>query len=90
MRRYWRDVLALSPVKFVFTPAVIYLLSLLVGMSGVGRDVTVILAFSPTAILAVVTSKLFDLDVHMAMAAFVMTTTLYLIFVLPVILLIFG
>lgn len=90
MRRYWRDVLALSPVKFAFTPAVIYLLSLLVGISGVGRDVTVILAFSPTAILAVVTSKLFDLDVHMAMAAFVMTTVLYLVFVLPVILLIFG
>ncbi len=90
MRRYWRDVLALGVVKFILTPAVILLLAHLVGMSGVGRDVVVVLAFSPTAIFAVVMSRLFDLDIHMAMAAFVGTTTLYLVIVLPVLMLIFG
>ena len=86
MRDYWKDVWDLLPLKFVFTPVVIYLLGRAVGLEGEVLATLVILAASPTAINAVITSKLHDLNVHLSMASFVLTTGTYLLLVFPAIL----
>ncbi len=87
MRRHWHDVLELLGIKFVATPLLVYILARAVGLSGSALSTVAILSCSPTAINAVVTSKLFSLNVHLAMAAFVLTTIVYLSVVFPLILL---
>jgi len=63
-----------------------YLAGRAVGLEGVHLHSLVVLAFAPTAINAVVAAKLHDLNVHVATAAFVLTTGVYLLVVFPVML----
>lgn len=87
MRAYWRDVIDLVPLKFVVTPLCIWAIAFYgLGMEGKQLWTVTLLACSPTAINAVVTSKLYKLNVHVATAAFVLTTTLYLAVIFPAVL----
>lgn len=86
MREHWRHVLDILPLKFVITPLLLYALGRAVGLRGEVLATLVIIAASPTAINAVITSKLHNLNVHVSMAAFVLTTGVYLVLVYPVIL----
>ncbi|MBS3762285.1 MAG: AEC family transporter [Planctomycetes bacterium] len=84
MSEYWRDILDIFPLKFVITPLVLYALGRSVGLEGVPLATVVVTAASPTAINAVITSKLFELNLHLAMTAFVLTTIVYLTVMFPI------
>jgi predicted permease len=57
-----------------------------VGFRGDLLAALTILAASPTAIMAVVAGRLYKLNVDLAMAAFVLSTAVYIVVVFPVIL----
>jgi len=90
MREHWRHVVDILPVKFVLTPLVIGMAGWAVGLEGTALYVVVLLSASPTAINAVVTAKIFDLNHHVAAAAFVLTTGFYLAIVFPLLLVLWG
>lgn len=85
MKKYWLPVADSLVIKFVITPAVMLCLSFLVGLQAEALFTVVILSSSPTAINAVFVSKLFKLNLQLAMAAFLLTTAAYLVLVFPVI-----
>ncbi len=86
MRRHWKSLLDLLPLKFVLTPLAMYGLGRLVGLEGEALRTVVVLGFAPTAINAVVAARLHDLNVHVATTAFVLTTGVYMVVVFPLIL----
>ena len=83
MRQYYRRVLNLIPIKFIITPVLTYYMGMLVLDDPTMRYSLLILASTPTAINAVVTAKIYKLNVPIAMAAFVITTTVYIAIVVP-------
>ncbi|MFW6060368.1 MAG: AEC family transporter [Phycisphaeraceae bacterium] len=90
MGEYWTDLLELSAIKFLITPAIIAALAWGVGLRGEMLATVVILAAAPTAVMAVVAGRLTRINLHLTLAAFVLTTIVYLVIVFPLILLIFG
>lgn len=87
MRQYVRDLPLMFLLKFLVTPALIYLLALAVGLSGAPLYTAVILAASPTAINAVVAVQIHKLNADLVMASFVLTTACYLALVVPLMIL---
>lgn len=83
MRQYWLGTLDLTLVKFVATPALTYLAGMLVLSDPVALNTLLLVASTPTAIFAVVAVKFYRLNIHVTMAAFVLTTTVYLLLVYP-------
>ena len=83
MRQYYRKILDLLPIKFIVNPAVAYILAKILINDPAVIDTILILSATPTAINAVITAKLHDLNVNIAMAAFVVTTTVFLLVVFP-------
>ncbi len=83
MRQYWLGIAEMNVVKFVLTPLLTYALASLVVSDPVALNTILITASTPTAILSVVTVKLHRLNVHITMAAFVLTTAVYLLLVYP-------
>lgn len=81
--QYWRSIIDLNVIKFIITPLGTYLLARLVLSDPVVLRSLVIVAATPTAINAVITVQLHHLNIHVAMAAFVLTTALYLLLVYP-------
>lgn len=84
MRQYWLGILDLNIIKFVITPALSYAIGMLVLSDPVAINTLLITASTPTAIFSVVAVKLYRLNVHITMAAFVLTTAVYLLVVYPV------
>lgn len=85
MRRYYWKIFDLIPIKFIVTPLIAYGLARLVISDQKVVNTLLILASTPTAINAVVIAKLHNLNVDIAMAAFVLTTAVHLLVVFPVI-----
>lgn len=83
MRQYYRRILDLIPIKFLITPVISYLLAKTVISDVVVLNTIVILASTPTAINAVVTAKINNLNVNIAMAAFAVTTAVFVMLVFP-------
>lgn len=83
MRQYWLGILDLNVIKFIITPALSYAIGMLVLSDPVAINTLLITASTPTAILSVVAVKLHRLNVHITMAAFVLTTAVYLLVVYP-------
>ncbi len=83
IRRYWLSLFDLSFIKFVVTPLLLYGLSHLLVESPEMRGTLLILAATPTAINAVVTARLYNLAVDLTVAAFLVTTILFLVLVYP-------
>ena len=90
MRKHWRHVVDILPIKFVLTPLIIGAAGWAVGLDGTALYVVVLLSASPTAINAVVTARIFDLNPHLAAAAFVLTTGFYLAVIFPLLLTLWG
>ena len=86
MRRYLRHVVDLVPLKFIVTPLVISLVAWAVGLEGTPLMAVVILSASPTALNAVITSRLYKLNVDMAMASLLITTTIFVAVAVPALL----
>lgn len=83
IKAYCRSMFDLSLIKFAAAPLLIYGLSHLVIDSAVMKNTLLILACSPSAVNAVVTARLYHLNVNIAVAAFIVTTLLFLGIVYP-------
>jgi predicted permease len=83
MRTCYTGILDLIPIKFIVTPIISYLLAMLVFTDEIARNTILILACMPTAINAVVAAKIHNLNLNIAMAAFVLTTVVFLLVEFP-------
>jgi len=86
MRKYYSRILDLIPIKFILTPVVAYLLASLVLTDKIIVNTIVVLAAMPTAINTVIAVQLHKLNVDIATAAFVLTTAVFIVIELPVLL----
>ena len=71
-------------LRFVLVPAVIWCTSRLVFTDPVLLGTLFVCAMAPTAINAVVTARLYKLNVDLAVASFILTTGIFLLFLFPV------
>lgn len=85
IKKYYVGILDHSPIKFIITPVLSYLIARQVFNDITVTHTVVILASTPTAINAVIAAKVHDLNVHISTASFVVTTVLFLVIVFPVI-----
>ncbi len=83
MKQYYKGMLDLIPIKFIITPAVAYALACLVIGDKTERNTLLILASTPTAISSVLAVKIYNLNINIATAAFVLTTAVFILAVYP-------
>jgi hypothetical protein len=86
MKGYWKSIWDIIGIKFILTPALLYLPARLLIRNDAILYAFLVLAASPTAINAVVTAKLNKLNVHVAMAAFILSTAVYVLVIFPALL----
>lgn len=86
MRQYYSQLLDLLPIKFILTPAAAYVIASFLLADATIVNTVVILAAMPTAINTVIAVQLHKLNVHIATAAFVFTTAVFIVAVLPALL----
>lgn len=90
MRRYVRPVSDLLAIRFVITPLACLALAMAIGMAGEEFGVVMILAFTPASVGAVILTRLYKLNIHIAAAAYVLTLIVYFAVIFPAILLVSG
>jgi len=73
----------LIPIKFIVTPLISYLVVCQLIQDPVLRQTVFLLSLMPTAINAVVTARLYGLNIHITAAAFILTTVAFLVAVYP-------
>jgi predicted permease len=83
MKPYYTSILGLLPIKFVITPLLAYLIAYFLFNDQIILDSILLLASAPVGINAIVTARLYNLNLPLAGAAFLLTTTLYLIVIYP-------
>ena len=83
MKQYYRIIWDLVPIKFIITPLISYLIAYPLFDDPVILYTILLLSATPTAINAVVTARLYGLNLHIAGAAFVLTTATFLFVVYP-------
>lgn len=81
---YYKPTLHLIPIKMIATPVVSYLLALQFTSNPVLLGSIIIMMATPCAINALVTARLYNLNVDLAMAPFITTTLLYIFIMYPV------
>ena len=79
--------LAVMPLKFLLSPLVAFLLGGALGMEGVHRQVLLLESMMPAAVNSTVVAQLFGLDADLTNSAFIITTIVFLLLVLPSVLL---
>ena len=82
-KHYLKYTLDLCAIRFFLVPAFVFFSSRLVFQDPVLLNTFVILATTPTAINAVLASKLYQLRTDLAVCSFILTTFLYLVVVFP-------
>lgn len=80
---YYSRVWDLSILRFIIVPAVIYFVSRFFFRYPTLLNTLFICAMAPTAINAVITAKLYRLNVNLAIASFIMTTAIFLLVLFP-------
>ena len=80
---YYSRVWDLAVLRFVIMPAVIYFVSRLVFTDTILLDTLFVCAMCPTAINAVLASRLYKLNVDLAVTSFIMTTAMFLLIIFP-------
>ncbi len=83
LRQYCRPTLNLIPIKLIVTPLLSYVLAVQFTADPVLLGSLVIIMSTPCAINALITARLYDLNVNMAMAPFITTTILYIFLLYP-------
>ena len=83
VRSYWRDAVEITVVKCVLTPLLILGLAGFFIHDAVAFRTVVLLAAQPAAVNSVIAMKLFRLNLHLAVAAFVLSTAVYLLGIFP-------
>jgi predicted permease len=84
MRKYYSKILDLIPIKLILTPVAAYMISSLLITNEIILNTIFILAAMPTAINTVIAVQIHKLNVNIAMAAFVLTTAVFIGIELPV------
>ena len=84
VRNYWRDAAEISLVKCVGTPLLTILPAGFLIHDEVALRTLVLLSAAPTAINAVIVMQLFGLNLHLSIAAFVISTVVFLLVAFPV------
>ena len=82
-KKHYHEIRDITMIKFVFTPLVIYGIARLVIHDEKMLNTLLVLACMPTAVNAVITSRIYHLNIHIAVAAFVLTTIVFLLIVYP-------
>ena len=90
MRKYWRNLLDLNVIKFVATPLLIYLIARPLFADPVVLNTVVVVAAMPVALTSVIAVRVHHLNIHLAMAAFILTTVVFLLLVCPLLFLLFA
>lgn len=80
---HYHELLDLSAIKFLATPLVIYLFSQFVIADEIMRNSLLILACCPAAVNAVIIARLYKLNINICVAAFIVTTGLFIFVVYP-------
>jgi predicted permease len=83
VRHYWRDALDITFIKCVITPVLIVAIAGLFIRETIAFRTLVLLAAQPTAVNAVIAMKLFGLNLHLSVGAFVLSTAVYLLIIFP-------
>lgn len=86
MKHYYHSILDLVPVKFFVTPLIGYLIASQLFNDPVVLGTILIAASTPAGINAVVLARLYDFNVHVAGAAFFLTTTIFIVLIYPALL----
>ena len=86
VRQYWKDAAEITVIKCVVTPLITLAIAGSFIEDRVAFRTLILLAAQPTAVNAVIAMKLFGLNLHLAVAAFVLSTAVYLILVFPALL----
>lgn len=84
IKKYYSSTFDLVPIKFIMTPLFSYIIAKMVFTDSIVINTIVILASTPTAINAVITAKIHNLNIHIATASFVVTTVLFLLVIYPI------
>ena len=84
MRNHWRDTWDMAVIKFILTPIIIAVFCTYFVDEELMRQTLLVLSFGPVAINAVIAVRLHRLNLHIVMANFVFTTTVYLTIIYPV------
>lgn len=84
LRQYCRATLNLIPIKMFLTPIVSYVLALAFTSDPILLGTLIIIMASPCAINALITERLYNLNVNLAMAPFITTTLLYIFILYPI------
>ena len=82
-RYYYSRVWDLSILRFVVMPSFIWLTSQILFSDPILIDTLLICSMAPTAINAVLASRLYKLNVNLAITSFIMTTGLFLLLIFP-------
>lgn len=95
LKNYMNLYFPLAAVKFVLTPAVAFLLIGLLALTGrnltgLVRNVILVLSVAPSAVAMVTISNVFDLDGPLASALWVVTTAIFAVIVVPMLFLLFA
>lgn len=83
IRHYWREMLDLLWIKFLVTPLILYAFTYPVMSDKEVIYTVIIIGSTPTAINAVLTARLYRLNIHIATTAFILTTGFYLVVIVP-------
>lgn len=85
IRHYYFKVFDIVIVRFLIVPASIYITAHIFFTDSVLLNSLLICALAPTAINAVLTAKIYKLNVNLPVASFVSTTALFLVVIFPVV-----
>lgn len=83
VRSYLRDAAEISFIKCLVTPLLTLLAARFLISEPIALRTLVLLSAAPTAVNAVIVMKLFGLNLHLSVAAFVMSTAVYLLAAFP-------
>ncbi|WP_378953964.1 AEC family transporter [Pelosinus sp. sgz500959] len=84
LKEHYRDIKDLTVVKFILTPLLIYGGARLVIHDQRMLNTILVLSCMPTAVNAVITSRIYSLNIHISVAAFILTTIVFLLVVYPI------
>lgn len=81
--KYYKVTLDMIPIKLIITPAILYVVSTWFFSDPIILGSLIIMMGSPCAINALVTTRLYGLNVNLSMAPFITTTLIYVLFLYP-------
>ncbi|MDU2065061.1 MAG: AEC family transporter [Sporomusaceae bacterium] len=84
IRSHWRQTADLLWVKFIATPLILFVMAYPFVEEKVALYTLLVISSTPTAINAVLTARLYRLNIHIATASFVLTTGFYLFLFVPI------